>query len=188
MTTICLIRHGETAWNLEGRFQGRLDVPLNETGRSQAQDAAKVVQMKEWDLIFSSPLSRAYQTAEIVAQAVGIDEVQTCDEFAERDLGTASGHLYTEMDAKYPDGAFPGLETLDDLQTRVMRGFEMTVCRHLGKRIIIVAHAYSLNAILYTLSRGQVGTLDIPRIPHGYAATLHSEGDQWVVDELRERR
>lgn len=187
MTTICLIRHGETPWNREGRFQGRLDVPLNDRGRRQAQETAEAVKNREWDVIFSSPLSRAYQTAEIIAQAVGIEQIQMCAEFVERDLGVASGHPYVEMDAKYPDGAFPGLETLGNLQQRVMRGFEKTVASHPGKRIIIVGHAYSLNAILYTLTKGQYGAGDIPRIPHGYAATLHSEGDQWVVDEFRER-
>lgn len=188
MSTICLIRHGVTDWNMEGRFQGRMDIPLNESGRRQAREASEAIRGSDWDIVVSSPLARAYQTAEIVAKAVGISEIHTYEQFAERDLGVASGHLYEEMDARYPGGAFPGLESLDDLQKRVMHGFERTISRFPDKRIIIVAHAYSLNSILFTVSNGEVGTLDIPRVPHGYAATLHSEGNQWIIDDFRERK
>ena len=69
VTTICLVRHGETDWNLHRRYQGWEDIPLNETGRGQAQVVALAIAGEEWDAIVASPLSRAYATAQAIATA-----------------------------------------------------------------------------------------------------------------------
>ena len=72
---ICLIRHGETDWNVIGKLQGREDIPLNENGKIQAQYCGKALKNMVWTTIITSPLSRARQTAEIIAGVLNIHEI-----------------------------------------------------------------------------------------------------------------
>ena len=67
MTELYLVRHGETDWNRQRRIQGLTDIPLNETGRRQARDTGMLLRRRRWDGVFSSPLSRAVETASIIA-------------------------------------------------------------------------------------------------------------------------
>src|SRR5699024_6004320 len=90
MTTIRLIRHGETNWNKEGRIQGKTDIPLNETGRIQAEECAASLKHSEWDIIISSPLKRAKQTAEIINKNLHLP-IMEMSAFAERNYGDAEG-------------------------------------------------------------------------------------------------
>ena len=67
-----LVRHGETDWNLQRRIQGSTDIPLNDTGREQAAATGRLLARREWDAIYSSPLSRAIETGELIAREVGL--------------------------------------------------------------------------------------------------------------------
>ena len=73
MTELCLVRHGQTDWNRLEIIQGREDNPLNALGRQQAEESAAFLSQEEWDVIVSSPLSRAVQTAQAIATACGIE-------------------------------------------------------------------------------------------------------------------
>jgi len=72
MTRFCLIRHGQTNWNIEGRYQGQSDAPLNETGRAHARDLGEKIQNNSFSAIYSSDLSRARETAEIIASFLNL--------------------------------------------------------------------------------------------------------------------
>lgn len=96
MTVICLVRHGETEWNTVGKLQDRENIKLNKNGIQQAEKCGLYLREKQWDIIISSPLSRAKHTAEIINtyMLIPVDLIEM-DNFIERDYGMASG-LTTE--------------------------------------------------------------------------------------------
>ena len=91
LTTFALIRHGQTDWNAQRRLQGSTDIPLNDVGRAQARDAVAVLSAYEWDAIASSPLSRAAETADLIAAGLGLSDVRRVPELTERSFGPAEG-------------------------------------------------------------------------------------------------
>ncbi|SHG50049.1 probable phosphoglycerate mutase [Jatrophihabitans endophyticus] len=99
---LVLLRHGRTAWNAERRFQGHLDPPLDEVGRAQAYEVGALVAAMRPDLMVSSTLSRAVQTAGIVADVAGLP-FTTDVRFRERGLGHWEGHTLDEVAAAYPE-------------------------------------------------------------------------------------
>ena len=107
---IALIRHGQTDWNLAERMQGRTDIPLNETGREQARVAASALADEPWDVVVSSPLGRARETAEIIATALGVPLGTGYDELIEQDFGVAEGTLVAELATRWPDRDFADKE------------------------------------------------------------------------------
>jgi broad specificity phosphatase PhoE len=90
------LRHGQTAWNVEGRFQGHSDIPLNEVGLAQARDAAKILARCPIDLIVASPLIRARRTAEVVSEALD-RPLLLDDELKERHFGALEGLVVNEV-------------------------------------------------------------------------------------------
>ena len=132
-----LFRHGETAYNHEGRWQGRsVDLPLDATGLAQAEILAKNLAEKELEVIYSSPLARARQTAQAVAAAAGV-EVRILPELTEGALGVCEGMFKTDIAAQYPElwhkwydettatnTRWPVGESKLEMQQRMFRGFE----------------------------------------------------------------
>src|SRR5690554_3316332 len=116
--TIAFIRHGQTDWNAALKMQGTSDIPLNETGRQQARDAVNVLADAGWEVIVSSPLSRARETAQIVADGLGIALGRSYDLLVERAYGEGEGLTLAEIDARWPDRQYPGLEPLDSVVAR----------------------------------------------------------------------
>ena len=101
-TRLCIVRHGETAWNAEHRVQGQLDVPLNAVGRAQALAASKVLAREKFDAIYSSDLSRARQTAAPTAELLSM-EVATDPALRERHYGIFERLTYAEVKEKFPE-------------------------------------------------------------------------------------
>lgn len=101
-TRLILVRHGETDWNLEGRYQGQADVPLNERGREQAKLLAERLRGERIEAIYASDLSRAYETAKIIAGAIG-QEVKTLESLREVDTGVWTGLTFQEVESGYPE-------------------------------------------------------------------------------------
>jgi len=93
------LRHGQTAWNVEGRFQGHADIPLNELGLAQAHDAARILARCPIDIIVASPLVRARKTAEVVSEQIG-KPLLFDDELKERPFGAFEGLVVNEVKAK----------------------------------------------------------------------------------------
>lgn len=192
ITRICLIRHGETAWNAEGRYQGQVDIPLNELGQRQAALLAEAMEGESWDRIVSSPLSRAHATAEAVADAVGLTEIATDPRLMERAYGAAEGLTLVEREAKWPGGNWPGLEDWEQVSIRAMTALTELAENHPGERILVVCHGGLINAVLATLSEGRIGTgkttiVNTSRTTLDYSHGAWRIGTVNDVDHLDER-
>lgn len=146
------VRHGETDWNKEARIQGHTDIPLNETGRQQAEHAVGVLARMPIDVIVSSSLGRAYETASIIN--AGLQKPLVVDEgLKERNYGQYEGLLLHEMDALkdnmlknglppeengYP--CPPAAEPYAEFRKRIIGAFERNLAAHVGQNVLFVAH------------------------------------------------
>jgi broad specificity phosphatase PhoE len=155
-TVIGVLRHGQTDWNIDFRLQGVTDIPLNETGIAQARDAAAVIDPNDWDMIITSPLSRARATAEIVAEVNGFGEALVEPLLLERSFGEAEGMSHEEWRAKYSDtNLVPGGESLSDLEARATLLLETLANNHRGKRVLAVSHGALIRKLLRIVSDGE---------------------------------
>jgi probable phosphoglycerate mutase len=164
-TRIIAVRHGETAWNVDARIQGQLDIGLNENGRSQAQKVGKALATEPITAIYSSDLSRAQATAEPIAEAAGVPVIPHTG-LRERSFGQFEGKTFDEIHQTWPEQAqnwrkrIPdwsppeGGESLLQLRERVRRTVEELAARHPGEQIVVVAHGGVLDA-LYRVATGQ---------------------------------
>jgi probable phosphoglycerate mutase len=159
-TRILAIRHGETAWNVDTRLQGHLDIPLNDVGLRQAQHLAQsLVEGDAIDAIYASDLSRAHTTAQAIAQAVG-QTVGLHPGLRERHFGAFQGRTFAEIEVELPEHALhwrkrtpdwtppEGGESLLVLRERILRTVNELAAKHPGQQIVLVAHGGVLD-ILY---------------------------------------
>jgi uncharacterized phosphatase len=146
---LALIRHGQTDWNAAGRLQGRTDIPLNDVGRAQARAAASAFSGGLWQGVVSSPLGRARETAEILADALGLPLGAAYDELLEQEYGVAEGVHVAEIDRRWPGRAIPGKEPEAEVAARGLRGLERITADHAGAPVLAVAHG---SLIRFTLS------------------------------------
>jgi uncharacterized phosphatase len=156
-TTFALVRHGQTDWNAQRRLQGSTDIPLNDVGRGQAADAVAVLSGYEWDAIVSSPLSRAAETADLIAAGLGLSVARRVPELTERSFGPAEGlQSGPELDALRTPGGFRGAESEDEAASRGLAALEALAGQFSGRRILVVAHG---TLIRVSLSRAIGRTL-----------------------------
>ncbi|HEY9476174.1 MAG TPA: histidine phosphatase family protein [Mycobacteriales bacterium] len=155
-TTVCLVRHGETDWNVAGRLQGREDIPLNARGREQARLSGQALCATGWDLILTSPLIRAAETARIIAEIAAVPRVVEVPDLVERDYGMASGLTRAEKHARFFDGVVPGEEDRASARDRSLAVLVSWVDRHRDGRILVVTHGGVISALLTAVSRGAV--------------------------------
>ncbi|WP_037158342.1 histidine phosphatase family protein [Rhodococcoides fascians] len=179
MTFLALVRHGETDWNLHGRLQGSSDIPLNDTGRAQAREAVYELSEHSWDLLVSSPLSRAAETADIIGSHLGISRTATYPDLAERHFGAAEG--FTDYDAysHWPRGMYPGLEPRRDMIVRGVRAVDEIAAANPESSVIAVAHGGVIRGILDAI-RGVTS----PRILNAGVSTLLHDGSGWTVETI----
>ena len=179
--TLCLVRHGETDWNLAGRQQGRADIALNETGRNQARMVGSYLSEQTWNAIVSSPLARASESARIIADIIGAESIGFLDDLVERDHGGASGMTNAESNARWPDGNVPGLESRDAVTERASRALQSLGLEYSSQRLIVVTHGAFINAILAMISNGEIGsgktTLDSACL-----SFVHCREGRWEID------
>ena len=156
MTTILLARHGETDWNRDYRFQGHADPPLNESGRRQAAELADVLADKRLAAVYSSPLRRALETAEILAAPHGLEPVKV-EALREVDVGSWQGLTRTELAERVPEQLARWLdggqgwedgETYEQLARRVLSALLDLAAAHEGGRILAVTHGGPIRAAL----------------------------------------
>ncbi|ABV61657.1 histidine phosphatase family protein [Bacillus pumilus] len=151
MTTICLVRHGETDWNAAKRIQGRTDIPLNDTGKWQAEQTGLYLKDAHWDVVISSPLTRAKETAHLILKHVDAPLV-LMDDFIERDYGDAEGMSFEERQKLFPNKQYPNMEPLETIQDRMVEGIEKVRAAYPNQQVLIVAHGAAIHALLTTLA------------------------------------
>lgn len=152
-TVVGLLRHGQTDWNIDFRLQGVADIPLNKTGIAQAETAGKLIDGNDWDVLLSSPLSRAMATAEIVAKSAGFDLIHAEPLLLERSFGEAEGLLYEEWKAKYEDtNQVPGAETLEALEARALLLLDKLAFEFAGQRVLTVSHGALIRKLIRIVS------------------------------------
>lgn len=152
---LVLVRHGETDWNRESRFQGTLDAPLNDDGRRQAEALAERLRGSGAAALYASPLSRAAETARIVGAALGREPVAIPD-LREIDVGVWGGLTYAEVRARWgedleriaagEDVAYGGGETAAAVQARVAAAMDALAEPHPGETVVVVSHGLALKA------------------------------------------
>jgi probable phosphoglycerate mutase len=152
VTTILLARHGETQWNLERRWQGWADPPLNDTGRAQAQALAEQLRDTPFDAVYTSDLRRAHETAEIVAAPHDVPVIAD-QGLREIDVGSFSGLTHTEVMERFGGERTDG-ETREQHAARVLAAVERIARVHLGERILLVTHGGTIRA-LHTHALGE---------------------------------
>ena len=154
MTELLLVRHGETDWNRDRRFQGHADRPLNDAGREQARELAEALSGERIDAVYTSDLQRARETAEILAARLGV-EVVALQELREIDVGSWQGLTWPEIEQRHPDGAarwhrdghgWDGGETYDELGRRIVDALGEIAARHHGQRVLVVGHGGTVRA------------------------------------------
>jgi probable phosphoglycerate mutase len=149
MTLLYLVRHGETDWNRARRVQGSTDIPLNDTGRGQARMTGRLLATEHWDVVVASPLSRAFETASIIAEEIGLAEPTPNPQLVERSYGAAEGLDHDEIDARFPGNTpVPGRETRDEVTARVLPALMALVEEHHGKSIVVVSHGGVIRSVL----------------------------------------
>ncbi|WP_223978983.1 histidine phosphatase family protein [Arthrobacter sp. NicSoilB8] len=158
LTTFALVRHGQTDWNAQRRLQGSTDIPLNDVGRGQARDAVALLSEGMWDAIVSSPLSRAAETADLIAAGLGLTVTRRVPELTERSFGPAEGlQAGPELEALRIPGGFRGAESDDEAANRGLAALEGLAGEFPGGRVLVVAHGTLLRV---SLSRAIGRTLD----------------------------
>ncbi len=150
MTTVYLVRHGQTAWNREEVFRGRADIPLNETGRTEALLTGQYLRGVKVDSLHSSPLSRALETAEAIARYQG-KEVQILEGLIDIDFGGWQGishevvrERYEELYRQWKESPhlvrFPEGESLEEVRERALRAIHDVVRDHSDENLVMVSH------------------------------------------------
>lgn len=190
---VLIFRHGETDWNLEGRFQGHIDIPLNSTGRLQAKGLITVLRSKGIEAILSSDLSRAYETARIVANSLGVP-VYVDSKLREANLGGAQGLLKEEIEARFglelahrwrsslptdADISYPGGESGGAIMERVFSGMEAFLCRADYQQIGVSVHGGVIRRVMEKLL--PPGSPMVP-IPNGvlYELSFDTKEKRWI--------
>ncbi|KFM98888.1 histidine phosphatase family protein [Bacillus clarus] len=179
MTEICLVRHGQTDWNFQEIIQGREDIPLNEVGKKQASQSAAALQLESWDIIISSPLIRAQETARAIAEAIGIQSILLDERFVERNFGEASGKPVSTVRELIAEGNVEGMEKDEEIVERCFVALQDIAQIHEGKRIIIVAHSHAIKAILHAISPDEI-TFKTP-LKNACISYVKEEQGRWGV-------
>lgn len=184
MTLITLVRHGQTDWNLARRLQGSTDIPLNETGRHQAREAATTLNVTGPVLLVCSDLSRAEETARLIGAARGWGEPRAFPALRERHCGVAEGMTDTERLTRFGSlhpAEIPGAESHEQVIERALRvivdiasGVDNDV------HIVAVSHGELIETLLRHLASDPLPDL---RIANGSAHTLRVEGDTVLVHQ-----
>ena len=196
MTKVYLVRHGQTAWNLEEVFRGRADIPLDEAGRKEVHLAGEALKDETLHAIYSSPLSRSIETAENIAKFQNIP-VTPFDSIIDISYGEWEGKSLKEVQKKFPDlyalwlekphkVTFPAGESLDEVRSRAMEAVENLVAKHKNENIALVAHRVPNKVICCALLG--IDNSNFWRIQQDTASTnlfTYKDG-QWIVSYLND--
>ncbi|MBN6206477.1 histidine phosphatase family protein [Ralstonia pickettii] len=186
MTKICFVRHGETDWNTAGILQGQQNTGLNHKGQEQAEATGAYLAANEevFDILITSSLKRAKETAEIINQHLQLPMLET-DAFRERAFGEAEGLSREERQQKYPDTNFPGAEKETDFYERVTTGFQEITAVYANKHILLISHGLVINLILSSLLKEEINYKKTALL-NGCLNHIHLINNTWHVQTLNQ--
>ncbi|WP_156891289.1 histidine phosphatase family protein [Agromyces subbeticus] len=152
---IALVRHGETEWNRLRRLQGTTDIPLNDTGRGQAAQTAALLGVDSWDAVYGSTLSRAAETAQIIARSLELPEPKLIATLAERAHGVLEGLDHVGRAAVEAQAAtIEGLEPRSVVIERATAALTTIASAHPGGAVVVVSHGGVIHSLMLHLSDG----------------------------------
>jgi broad specificity phosphatase PhoE len=196
---VLLVRHGETGWNKVRRFQGKSDVPLNQTGRDQAHALAEALKGEPIAAIYSSPLVRALETAGIINALHPTTPLLQEEGLAEMDLGEFEGMPVQQWAEQYPafrkawleaplSVRMPGGESIQEVQNRAMDTLErITTCCQPGSTLLICAHNFVNRAILCHAQGLSLDRFREVRQETSALNILYKYGDDWHAEAVNSR-
>ena len=191
-TKLVLVRHGETAWNVEGRIQGHLDIPLNEIGLAQAAAVGARLGTENFDAIYSSDLVRAYRTASPVVANPDSDIVRD-ERLRERHLGVLQGLTGEEavntqpaawkvFKSRQPDLALAGGESLGEFSRRIVDFVGKILDKHAGGRILAVTHGGALDAVYRHTTRMPLSASRDFTIYNASVNVISFDSGRWAIE------
>jgi broad specificity phosphatase PhoE len=157
-TRICVVRHGETDWNISGILQGWLDVPLNERGRAQAHESARAFGGAGFSCVYTSPLARSSVTAEIIAHELRLPPPFRHGGLKERNFGLIQGipkaelaelnpALLQQILQRNPAARFEGGESMDECAVRVLGAITDIADANPRRRVLAVTHGWAMDVV-----------------------------------------
>jgi broad specificity phosphatase PhoE len=196
MLQLFLVRHAETDWNAQRRYQGHSDIPLNENGVNHARQLAVRLQHQDIDLVFSSDLKRALQTSQILMGSREI-QIQTDPRLRELNFGILEGHTFEEGLARWPDmitawvqdNNLPpqGGETIDEFNRRVSSFFDEIRQNYAQQKVLIVSHGGPLRVIMQGLLRVTEGSAAVWfNLEHASLTAFQIDDENIIVDRLND--
>lgn len=187
MTILTLVRHGETAWNLGGRVQGSTDIPLNDTGRIQARGIAETLAADYAGrdvIVVSSDLSRAAETADTIAEALGTVVTRRLPGLRERSYGEAEGMdapTFAETYGPWHAAEVPGAEAWPAVRERALAAIAEVVAEAPeGVDVIAVAHGALIREVIMHATAGEFPRIG-ERLPNCSATVFRLDGERWEM-------
>jgi probable phosphoglycerate mutase len=160
---ICVVRHGETDWNVAGVLQGWLDVPLNDRGREQSRAMADAFAGRGFAHVYASPLRRSFENAAIVAERLGLPPPTALAGLKERNFGDIQGVpkaelaelnplLIQQILKRNPAASFPEGEAMDEFAGRVLSAIREIGARRGGERVLVITHGWTMDVVTREVS------------------------------------
>ncbi len=177
-TVLGMFRHGQTDWNINMRLQGTADIPLNQSGIEQVELAASTI--GEWDVLLTSPLGRARQSAEILSRAIGV-EAEISERLLERSFGIGEGMTYEQWHQRYSKlESIPGAESEMSVLSRSKKLLDDARNNYPGKRVLVVTHGALIRFVLNLVTDHKLP----PKGERLMNASLHTfrHATSWQVD------
>lgn len=180
-THLGLLRHGQTDWNINFLLQGVTDIPMNQTGIEQVKLAAQAIRAEDWDVVLTSPLSRARQTAEIIASQHGYTEIIEQELLIERSFGEAEGLSHEQWRAKYSNlDVIPGGESRTQLAERSRLLLETISQELAGKRVLAISHGALIRTLIAIASNNELPR-DGERLGNASLNVVRHSDNSWQV-------
>ena len=195
ITRFCLVRHGETDWNVGRRLQGHTDIPLNPHGMAQAIQMAKALKAidLQFDVLYSSDLQRAANTASAVEEKFGVKAIID-QQLRERHLGALQGLTIEEGPQFKPDlwaihlgrdldHSLEGGESIKQFANRIHTALENIRIQHAGKTILLVSHGGALDMMYRLASKQSLESEKAVAVPNASLNWISHNGHSWQVDK-----
>lgn len=180
-----LLRHGQTDWNINFLLQGVTDIPMNRTGIDQIRLAAKAIRREDWDVVLTSPLDRARQTAEIIQSELGFDSVIEEQLLIERSFGEAEGLSHEQWRQKYANlDHIPGGESRTELAERSQLLLDNVASNFAGKRVLAVSHGALIRTLIAIASKYELPR-DGERLGNASLNIVGHQQQKWQVIDYR---